>query len=64
MSKTIELKLKVKLETDKAILVENLVGKDVWLPISQLNIIDRSNFLSSIDKFEVPVWLAKDKELI
>lgn len=52
----IELDLAVKRETDRAVMVENLKNKNVWLPKSQVE-VDQ-------DGIQLPEWLAVDKELI
>lgn len=53
----IELSVIIKHETDKAIMVENLKGKDTWLPKSQVEV-------DSPTEIQIPEWLAVDKELI
>lgn len=53
----IELSVIIKHETDKAIMVENLKGKDIWLPKSQVEV-------DSPTEIQIPEWLAVDKELI
>lgn len=57
----IEVSCQKKHETEKAILVVNLKGKEVWLPKSQIE-IDSDN--KGIVELQMPEWLAVDKELI
>lgn len=52
----IEITALIKHETEKAVLVENLKGKDVWLPKSQCDVEGKY--------IQLPDWLATDKELI
>lgn len=58
---TIELYIRIIHRTERAILVDDGDG-EVWLPLSQVEIIeeDRNGDASII----IPMWLAKDKELI
>lgn len=58
-SKVVDLDLTVKHATDKAILVTNLKGKDVWLAKSQIDM-----GVMDDDPITVPEWLAIEKELI
>lgn len=43
-------------ETELAIMVKNLEGRDVWLPKSKISIDG--------DEIELPEWLAEEKDLI
>ena len=59
----IELKVLKKHETEKAVLVENLKEKDVWIPKSQIE-IDYEDEETSLIDIQIPEWLAIDKELL
>lgn len=52
----IMLNIRIKHQTDKAVMVENLKGKDVWIPKSQCEADDFC--------IQIPEWLAIDKELV
>jgi len=52
----ISVQCMVKHETEKAVLVENIKGKDVWIPKSQCEVEDAG--------LQIPEWLALDKDLI
>lgn len=52
----IELEIFPLKETEKAVMVKNLKGKDVWLPKSQIEVDD--------DGIQLPEWLALDNGLI
>lgn len=59
----------VKKETDKAYLVDAYIGKEVWLPKSQLeNCEEVEHHLQTKGRegleMEYPEWLLKEKELI
>lgn len=54
--KLVDLELQLKMETDKAYLV-NDGDKDVWLPKSQVE-------HSENKVFTMPEWLAIEKELV
>ena len=56
----IELQVLIKRSTEKAIMVENLKRRDVWLPKSQVE-IDGPTSRTTI---QLPEWLAIDKELV
>lgn len=56
----IEIAGTIKAETDKAILLDDGV-KEVWLPKSQLEDIDRQKKIAIVT---MPEWLAEVKELI
>jgi len=58
-----ELTVLKKHETEKAILVQNLKQKDVWIPKSQIEIDSEDEETSMID-IQIPEWLAIDKELL
>lgn len=58
----IDLSCLKKHMTQKAILVENLKQKDVWIPLSQIE-IDHEREDGIID-IQIPEWLAEEKELI
>lgn len=53
----IEVSVIIKHQTEKAILVDNLKDKPIWLPKSQIEI-------QSETEISLPEWLAVDKELI
>lgn len=57
----IEVEVFAKRHTEKALMVENLKGEDVWLPRSQ---VDPSDDLMGDRTLQMPEWLAIDKELI
>lgn len=57
----VDISCKIKHETEKAILVTNLKNKDIWIPKSQIEIDSNSR---GIINFQIPEWLAEDKELI
>lgn len=50
--------LEFQYATDEAILVTD-GSKDIWLPISQVEITSETPFI-----IEIPKWLAMEKELI
>jgi hypothetical protein len=56
MKKLTDIELEIKAETDRAVMVENLKGKVVWLPKSQIEIDN--------GVITLPEWLAIEKELI
>jgi len=63
-SDLVDLEVYVHAETEKALFVSGVgpgSDKRVWLPKSQIEINDRSQFLAEIT---VPEWLAIDKELV
>jgi hypothetical protein len=49
--------LPVLLETEKAVMVKNIKEEEVWLPKSQVEIVNNHVVI-------VPQWLAEDKELV
>lgn len=53
----IEVSVIIKHETEKSILVDNLKGKPIWLPKSQIEI-------QNANEISLPEWLALDKDLI
>ena len=61
-----ELELQVHHETDSAWLVSDDGDEDaaVWLPKSQVRRGDRTSREHEIYAFEVPTWLAEDKNLV
>ncbi len=54
--KTVKLTLDIEAETQLAVMVTNLEDEKVWLPKSQVEIMD--------NHLEIPTWLAENKELI
>ena len=56
MPSLVTIDAEVLLETQLAVMVENLDGEKVWLPKSQIEV--------NGDEIELPEWLATDKELI
>ena len=64
----VDLKLVVFHETDRAFLVGLTEAKDeaVWLPHSQVEKGDKCGVVRGlpIHKFQVPEWLAIEKELV
>ncbi len=57
---TITLELDVYHETNDAYMVHNLKDERVWLPKSQVEFHEEG--LST--EFEMPMWLAEDKDLV
>ncbi len=58
----VDIQCEILNETDKAVRVENLKGKSVWLPKSQIE-IERVGKAGG-DLLVMPEWLALEKELI
>lgn len=58
MSEVVTLDLKVKAETDLAVMVTNLQDENVWLPLSQVEVDYKDQ------EIQVPEWLAIDKDLV
>jgi len=59
------ISVQIVAKTTKAICVKDLSGEETWLPLSQIVI----NFVTFKDKkefasVELPLWLAKNKDLI
>ena len=48
-------------QTDKAILVENIDDEEVWLPLSQVEVIEQCEGMCEVI---VPNWLAESKGVI
>lgn len=55
--KIVDIKVHIKHETEKAILVDDLKGKPVWLPKSQVEIHPDG-------EISLPEWLAIGKGLV
>lgn len=55
----IELTGTIKAKTEKALLFNDGVGKEVWLPLSQIN-----SQIKGVVTIIIPEWLAIDKELV
>jgi hypothetical protein len=60
MSRIVEIEAKVKSRssTGKAVMIENLNGENVWIPLSQCEIDANDNTI------QMPEWLAIEKELV
>lgn len=58
-----EFEVFIKAQTEKAILVEDLNGKDIWIPKSQIE-ADELFETGQKQSVQMPEWLAIDKELI
>lgn len=54
----VTLDIKIKHQTEKAVMVENLKGQKVWLPKSQIE-VDHENLT-----IDLPEWLAEETGLI
>lgn len=62
MSDSVEIDCEIFASTEKAIMIENLKGEDVWLPLSQIEVLKEDCRQNAV--IEVPEWLAIDKELV
>lgn len=54
----IELEIHIKNSTERAVMVENMKGENVWLPLSMVEIDIPQGLV------ELPEWLAIEKGLI
>jgi len=63
MEKLIEITAEIKIETDKAFLLSDDGENEEWFPKSQLN-YDPDSQVGDIVHFEMPEWLAIEKEFI
>jgi len=59
---TIEINCKVKMVTDKALLIETEAKMPAWIPLSQIT--DQTGEGYGITSVFVPEWIALDKGLI
>lgn len=59
------IKAEKKMQTDKALLIKNVDGEKVWLPLSQIEIADtypHPRFeLNEVVEVLIPNWLATKK---
>lgn len=48
-------------ETEKAIMIESIDGDEVWVPLSQVEVIDMKQ---GVCELLIPNWLIEAKELL
>ncbi len=59
----IDIPVIVRHKTPKAILLENLKGENVWIPLSQIELeYESENDIRAT--MQIPEWLAIEKELV
>ena len=65
MSSTkIEVDVEEIRRTDAAILVADADDKQIWLPLSQVVILEEDVFPGGLIKLSIPEWLAIEKGLV
>ncbi len=63
-SKIIDISAQFVHQTEKGFCVKNLKDKPTWLPKSQIEIEGENHMSGDSVQFQIPEWLAIDKELI
>jgi len=62
---SVSLDVYIERRSARAVLVENLKGEGVWVPISQIHYFERGVLEPGEDvEIWIPEWLAMEKELI